>query len=129
MLTLMGDVRRKGLFVIGGTFVFGVCIVGFSLSKVLALSLVFLFLIGFGVVSSIAVINMLLQHLVTDEMRGRVMSMFMLSFFGAFPIGNFFAGISAEHFGAPVTLAAGGAIVALFAASVALRNPSLRALD
>jgi MFS family permease len=129
MLTLMGDVRRKGLFVIGGTFVFGVCLVGFSLSKVLALSLVFLFLIGFGVVSSIAVVNMLLQHLVTDEMRGRVMSMFMLSFFGAFPIGNFFAGISAEHFGAPRTLAAGGAIVALFAVSVAVRNPSLRALD
>jgi MFS family permease len=129
MLTLMGDVRRKGLFVIGGTFVFGVCLVGFSLSKVLAVSLVFLFLIGFGVVSSIAVINMLLQHLVTDEMRGRVMSMFMLSFFGAFPVGNFIAGISAEHFGAPVTLAAGGLIVALFAASVAVRNPSLRALD
>jgi fucose permease len=72
---------------------------------------------------------MLLQHLVTDEMRGRVMSMFMLSFFGAFPIGNFVAGISAEHFGAPRTLAAGGAIIVVFIAFVAALNPRLRALD
>jgi MFS family permease len=128
MLALMGDVRRKGLFVLGGTFVFGVCVVGFALSHALYVALAFLFLIGFGIVSSIAVVNMLLQHLVSDEMRGRVMSMFMLSFFGAFPVGNFFAGISAEHFGAPYTLATGGAIIAVFAAAITILNPRLREL-
>ncbi|MFL6229455.1 MAG: MFS transporter [Pyrinomonadaceae bacterium] len=128
-LALLGDVRRKGWFVIGGTFVFGVCVVGFALSQTLASSLVFLFLIGCGIVSSIAVVNMLLQHLVTDEMRGRVMSMFMLSFFGAFPVGNLLVAVSAPRFGAPHTLAVGGALIAVFAVTVALRNPSLRALD
>jgi MFS family permease len=129
MLALLGDVRRKGWFVLGGTFVFGVCVVGFALSRTLTPALAFLFLIGFGIVSSIAVVNMLLQHLVTDAMRGRVMSMFMLSFFGAFPVGNFFAGLAADHFGAPHTLAVGGAIIAVFVTVVALLNPRLRALD
>jgi MFS family permease len=129
MLALMGDVRRKGWFVLGGTFVFGVCVVGFALSRTLTPALVFLFLVGFGIVSCIAVINMLLQHLVTDEMRGRVMSMFMLSFFGAFPVGNFVAGVAAERYGAPHTLAVGGALIVVFTAAVALLNPRLRALS
>ncbi|MDQ3907309.1 MAG: MFS transporter, partial [Acidobacteriota bacterium] len=81
------------------------------------------------IVSSVAVVNMLLQHLVTDEMRGRVMSMFMLSFFGAFPIGNFTAGVAASRFGAPHTLATGGAIIVLFAALVTVLNPRVRELD
>jgi MFS family permease len=129
MLALMGDVRRKGWFVLGGTFMFGVCVVGFALSRTLTPALVFLFLVGFGIVSCIAVINMLLQHLVTDEMRGRVMSMFMLSFFGAFPVGNFVAGVAADRYGAPYTLAVGGALIAVFVTVVALLNPRLRALN
>jgi MFS family permease len=129
MLALLGDVRRKGWFVLGGILMFGVCVVGFALSRTLTPALVFLFLVGFGIVSCIAVINMLLQHLVTDEMRGRVMSMFMLSFFGAFPVGNFVAGVAAERYGAPHTLAVGGALIVVFTAAVALLNPRLRALD
>ncbi|MCA1815314.1 MAG: MFS transporter [Acidobacteria bacterium] len=128
-LALLGDVRRKGLFVLGGTLTFGACVVGFALSTTLVPALVFLFLIGFGIVSSIAVVNMLLQHLVTDEMRGRVMSMFMLSFFGAFPVGNLLVGVTAPRYGAPHTLAVGGAVIVVFAAAVALFNPRLRALD
>jgi MFS family permease len=129
LLALLGNVPRKGWFVLGGSFMFGACVVGFALWQTLAAALVFLFLIGFGIVSSVAVVNILLQHLVTDEMRGRVMSMFMLSFFGAFPIGNYLAGVAAEHFGAPHTLAAGGAITTVFVAAIALLNPRLRSLD
>lgn len=129
MLTLLGNVPRKGRFVLGGSFVFAASLVGFALSHVVAASLAFLFVLGFGIVSSVAVTNILLQQLVTDEMRGRVMSMFMLSFIGAFPIGNFIAGISAKYFGAPHTLAAGGLILVAFIAAVTLLSPRLRALD
>ena len=122
LLALLGNVRRKGWFVLGGSFMFGACVVGFALWHTLSAALVFLFLIGFGIVSSVAVVNILIQQLITDEMRGRVMSMFMLSFFGAFPIGNYAAGVAAERFGAPHTLAAGGIVTAVF-------NPRLRALD
>ncbi|HLL77649.1 MAG TPA: MFS transporter [Pyrinomonadaceae bacterium] len=127
-LTYLGDVRGKGWYVLGGTFGFGLSLVGFALSTVLWASLAFLFLVGFGVVSAVAVSNILLQQLVTDEMRGRVMSMFILSFIGAWPIGNLLAGTAAKYYGAPLTLAAGGAIVAAFVALVAARNPRLRAM-
>jgi membrane associated rhomboid family serine protease len=74
------------------------------------------------------VTNTLLQKLVTDEMRGRVMSMFMLSFIGAMPIGNLIAGSASHRFGVPHTLAAGGAIIAVFVAVITLRRPDLRQL-
>jgi MFS family permease len=129
MLTFLGNVRGKGRYVLGGSAAFGLCLVGFSLSRNITLSLVMLFGLGFSIVCSIAVMNMLLQKLVTDEMRGRVMSMFMLSFIGAWPIGSFAAGVAARRFGAPHTLAAGGILIVLFNLYVAIRSPRLRALD
>ena len=83
---------------------------------------------GFSIVCSVAVTNTLLQQLVRDEMRGRVLSMFMLSFIGTMPIGNLIAGAASEHFGAPHTLATGGLIIAIFITFVALRYKNLREL-
>ena len=127
-LAYLGDFRHKGWFVLGGDIGFAICLIVFSLSRNLTLSLIFLFLLGFAIVSSVAVTNTLLQKLVTDEMRGRVMSMFMLSFIGAMPIGNLIAGAASHRFGVPHTLAAGGLIIAVFATIVTLRSPSLRQL-
>jgi MFS family permease len=127
-LAYLGDLRRKGWFVLGGDLGFAICLICFALSRTLMLSLVFLFGLGFAIVCSVAMTNTLLQKLVTNEMRGRVMSMFMLSFIGAMPIGNLIAGAAAHRFGAPHTLAAGGAIIAVFVGSVMLRSPNLREL-
>ena len=92
------------------------------------MSLIFLFALGFAIVSSVAVTNTLLQKLVTDEMRGRVMSMFMLSFIGAMPIGNLIAGAASHRFGVQHTLAGGGLIIAIFALIVTVSSPKLRQL-
>lgn len=127
-LAYLGDFRRKGWFVLGGDLAFAVCLIFFSLSTNFRISLFFLFALGFGIVCSVAVTNTLLQKLVTDEMRGRVMSMFMLSFIGAMPIGNLIAGAASQRFGVQRTLAAGGAIIAVFVAIVAARSPRLREL-
>ena len=127
-LAYLGDFRHKGWFVLGGDFAFAVCLICFSLSTRVLVSLVFLFLLGFGFVCSMAVTNTLLQKLVTDEMRGRVMSMFMLSFIGAMPIGNLIAGAASHRFGVPHTLATGGLIIAVFVVVVTLRSPKLRGL-
>lgn len=124
----LGDFRRKGWLVLGGILTFAVCLIFFSLSTNLWLSLFFLFALGFGIVCSVSVSNTLLQKLVTDEMRGRVMSMFMLSFLGAMPIGNLIAGAASHRFGVPRTLAAGGVIIAIFVSIVAARSPRLRDL-
>ncbi|HEY6188874.1 MAG TPA: MFS transporter [Pyrinomonadaceae bacterium] len=127
-VTFLGDFRYKGWFVLGGAWAFGLCLVGFSFSTRLAVSLIYLFGMGFSIVCSVAVTNTLLQKLVTDEMRGRVMSMFILSFIGAMPIGNLLAGSGAQHFGAPRTLATGGLIITLFASVLTIRNKRLREL-
>ena len=128
LLTVMGDFRRKGWFVLGGSLFFGAGVTAFALSTHLHLSYVFLFCLGFAIVTSVAVTNTLLQKLVTDVMRGRVMSMFILSFIGTMPIGNIIAGSASHRFGAPLTLAVGGVIISLFAAAMILFNRRLREL-
>ncbi|HEX8746680.1 MAG TPA: MFS transporter [Pyrinomonadaceae bacterium] len=128
LLTFLGNFKHKGWSVLGGAFAFSLCLIGFALSTRLYISLMFIFGMGLAIVSCVAVINMLLQQLVTDEMRGRVMSMFILSFIGTMPLGNLIAGITAERFGAPYTLAAGGVIISISIAFIAIRNKRLREL-
>ena len=128
LVAYLGDFRRKGWFVLGGAILFGICIMGFAVSSRLSLSLLFLFGLGFAIVCSIAITNTLLQTLVTDQMRGRVMSMFLLSFMGTMPIGNILAGTASNHFGPQHTLAFGGLVVTLVATSVLIFNRRLREL-
>lgn len=128
LIAYLGDFKRKGWLVLGGAIAASMCVTGFALSTQLTMTLVFLFFIGFAIVISVATTNTLLQKLVTDQMRGRVMSMFMLSFMGTMPIGNILAGYASQHFGTPHTLAAGGLIVTTVAAIVAVTNKRLRSL-
>ncbi|MFN2492416.1 MAG: MFS transporter [Pyrinomonadaceae bacterium] len=127
-LAYLGDFKRKGWSVLGGAFGFGVFLIAFAQSTRLAWSLIFLFGVGFTIVTSIAVTNTLLQQLVTDAMRGRVMSMFILSFIGAMPIGNLLAGAVSHKYGAPFTLAGGGVCIIVYITVVAVRNKRLRQL-
>jgi MFS family permease len=128
MLAYMGDFNRKGLFLLGSLFGGGACIVGFASVPRVSLALPLLFGMGFSMVSFFALGNTLLQQLARDEMRGRVMSMWLLTFLGTMPVGSFLAGASADRFGPRPTLAACGAVILLFALTVASRNPSLREL-
>jgi MFS family permease len=127
-LAYLGNFKRKGWLVLGGAFGFGLFLIAFALSTHLTLSLIFLFGVGFAVVTSVAVTNTLLQQLVTDEMRGRVMSMFILSFIGAMPIGNLLAGAVSHRYGAPFALAGGGVCIMLYVIVVTIRNRRLREL-
>lgn len=128
LVAYLGDFRRKGWFVLGGAIMFGWCIAGFAVSSRLMLSLTFLVGVGFSLVVSVALINTLLQKLVTDEMRGRVMSMFILSFIGTLPIGNILAGTASNHYGPQRTLAVGGLVVTTVATIMSIVNKRLREL-
>jgi MFS family permease len=128
MLTILGDFRRKGWFVLTGSLAFGVSVMAFALSTRLMLSYAFLFTLGFSIVTCVAAANTLLQKLVTDQMRGRVMSMFILSFMGTMPIGNILAGAASHRFGVPDTLAAGGLVIIIFAIAMTVFNKPLRDL-
>jgi MFS family permease len=127
-LAVLGDFRRKGWLVLGGAIAFGVFLIGFALSTKLTWSLILLVGVGFSIVTSVAMTNTLLQKLVTDEMRGRVMSMFILSFIGTMPFGNLLAGAVSHRIGAPWTLAGGGFSIVLYTVVVTLTNQRLREL-
>jgi MFS family permease len=128
LLAYLGDFKRKGWSVLGGSIAFGLFLIAFAVSTNLILSLIFLFAVGFSIVTSVAVTNTLLQKLVTDEMRGRVMSMFILSFIGTMPIGNIVAGIASTRFGVRYTLVTGGLVIVAFVTVEAIRNRRLRML-
>jgi MFS family permease len=125
-LAYMGDFRRKGLFLLGTLFGGGSCIVAFASVPRAWMALPLLFGTGFSMVCFFALGNTLLQQLVRDEMRGRVMSMWLLTFIGTMPVSSVLSGAASDRFGPRPTLAFCGAVVLLFAFTVASRNPSLR---
>lgn len=88
--------------------IFGTGLVLFSFSHVISLSLLMMVVIGLGMMLQMASSNTILQTLVDDDKRGRVMSFYAMAFMGMTPFGSLLAGSLADVFGAPVTLAAGG---------------------
>ncbi len=124
-LAYLGDLRRKGLFLLGSLFSGGACITALGAASATA-ALPLLFATGMLMVCLFALGNTLLQQLVRDEMRGRVMSMWILTFIGTMPVGGFLAGAAADRFGPRPVLSACGLVIVLFGLAVASRNPSLR---
>ena len=88
--------------------VFGIGLMGFSLSHVMWLSLLFMLLTGFGMMVQMASSNTILQTIVDDDKRGRVMSFYTMAFMGMAPFGSLLAGSLASKIGAPNTLLIGG---------------------
>ena len=87
---------------------FGAGLIGFSLSRVVWLSLIFLLLTGVGFMVNMAASNTLLQTLVDDSKRGRVMSFYTMAIVGITPFGSLLAGGLAHRIGTPRTLLFGG---------------------
>jgi MFS family permease len=86
------------------TVILGVGLVGFALSQILWLSLVAMIVIGFGMMVQMASGNTVLQTIVDDSKRGRVMSFHAMAFIGTAPLGSLLAGTVAAKIGAPYTL-------------------------
>ena len=89
--------------------VFGIGLIAFSLSHILWLSLLLLVIVGFGMMVQMASSNTVIQTMVDDDKRGRVMSFFMMSLMGMAPFGSLLAGFLASKIGASSTLIIGGA--------------------
>jgi MFS family permease len=108
------------------TVVFGAGLIAFSLSRVLWLSLIFLFVTGFGFMTQMASSNTLIQTIVDDDKRGRVMSFFLMAFLGTAPFGSLIAGSLAVHIGAPNTILLSGVCCWIGALWFARKLPALR---
>jgi MFS family permease len=94
----------------------GAGLVLFGLSRSLWVSLVMMAVVGFGIMQALAVANTIIQTLVTDDKRGRVMSYYTMALVGTTPFGSLLIGALANHVGAPLTLVAAG--VSCLAASL-----------
>jgi MFS family permease len=125
-LAYLGDFRRKGWFLLCSMLAGGTCIVSFASATRPAAALPLLFGVGVSMVSFFAVGNTILQHLVTDEMRGRVMSMWVLTFIGTMPVSSFLSGTAADRFGPQSTLMVCGLVIVVFALAVGAFTPRLR---
>jgi MFS family permease len=106
--------------------VFGVGLVLFSLSHVLWLSLLILPVVGAGMMITMASTNTIVQTIVEEHLRGRVMAFYTMAFLGTAPIGSLLAGVVAEHIGSDATILAGGLGCVLAGGWFALRLPRLR---
>ena len=108
--------------------IFGTGLVIFSQSRILWLSLFMMFLVGFGGILQIASSNTILQTIVEDDKRGRLMSLYTMSFLGILPFGNLASGALADKIGAPDTLMIGGFCCILGSLVFAKQLPKLRRL-
>jgi len=106
--------------------VFGLGLIGFGLSHWFWLSMITVFIAGMGMMQGMAASNTVIQTIVTDDKRGRVMSYYTMAFMGMAPFGSLLAGTMAHKFGAPWTVIVNGAVVVLGAAWFATRLPALR---
>ena len=102
------NVHDLGRVIMVNAAVFGAGLAAFALSSVLWLSLVLVFVAGFGMMVQMASSNTVLQTIVDDDKRGRVMSFFTMAFMGMAPFGSLLAGALASSIGAPRTLLVGG---------------------
>lgn len=119
----------RGLYLLGCLILTGLATSGLGLARTPIVAGIALVGISFAATSSIALMNTLLQELVDDAMRGRVMGMYGLAFMGTFPIGNLLAGGLAGALSASTALAISGATLALATAVIGATRPRLRALE
>jgi MFS family permease len=120
--TVLGLGRR----IVVACSLFGIGLIAFSLSRVLWLSLALMLITGFGQMVEMASSNTILQTIVDDDKRGRVMAFYTMAFMGMAPFGSLLAGSLAHKVGAPATLFVGGITCMLGALLFSYKLPALR---
>jgi predicted MFS family arabinose efflux permease len=115
IVATLGDIKHKGQAALICQVIFGLLIVAFALLPWIWLAYPLVFLAGVAMMMVFALTNSLVQLLVSNEMRGRVMSIYMVAFRGGMPLGSLVTGSLAKSFGIASILAVGGALLALLA--------------
>jgi predicted MFS family arabinose efflux permease len=110
-----GNIRNKGRFALTMLICLGAGIAGFSLSKSLPLSYAMLVFVGASMMAVFATVTSLVQLITTNEMRGRVMSVYNCAFRGGMPMGNLLSGWLVPMFTAPIVLGVNGLLLILLA--------------
>jgi MFS family permease len=124
----LGRTRRMGRTALVVQVVYGVLIFGFAASRTIWLSDTLLFLAGSALMVVFSSVTSLVQLIVPNQMRGRVMSIYMLAFRGGMPLGALASGYVATLTSAPVALAANGTLLAMVGLWFLNRNERIRAI-
>ena len=109
-------------YIFAGNFLFAISIFLFSLNLNFILSLLFLFIAGFGLLIQVTTLNTTIQNMVPHEIRGRVMSIYVLMFIGTSPLGSFEIGYLSDKFGTSFAIQIGAVIVFAFGIILFLRR-------
>ena len=124
----LGRFRHMGLAVLALQVAFGGLVVVFAQTRVLWLNELLLFAAGACMVMVFATLSSLVQLIAPNEMRGRVMSIYMVAFRGGMPLGSLVAGSIASRSSAPIVLTANGILLSLVAAWFLLKSHGVREL-
>lgn len=125
-LAMRANVMGLGRIVSIGMFLFGFALIGFSFSRMIPLSLVLVAIAGGAMILNMAASNTIIQTIVDENKRGRVMSMYVMAFMGSAPAGSLFSGYVANSFGAPVAVFIGGLCALSGGVLFAKRLPEIR---
>ncbi len=111
IMAALGNVSGKGRVALSGLILLGTGISGFALSRRVPFSGAMLVLVGAAMMAVFAMVNSLVQLITTNEMRGRVMSLYNFAFRGGMPMGNLVTGWLVPVFSAPIILGANGLLL------------------
>lgn len=128
MIASLGRFQRKGLLLSIGTLSFPVMLLFFAWVRWLPLALAALVGVGWGLMVMFNMANTLVQTLVSDELRGRVMSLYLLTFFGLMPLAALWSGSVASAIGSPATILLSAIASMGFGLYFWLGHPGLRDL-
>ena len=124
----LGHFKHMGLTLLLVQLTFGVLIAAFAVSRVLWLSHVLLFFTGAALLIVFSMTASLVQLIVPDHLRGRVVSIYMVAFRGGMPLGSLWGGYAASLSSAPFVLAVNGGLVSLVALYFLIRGHGVREL-
>lgn len=127
-LASRSSVLGLGRIMVLSTATFGAGLIVFSLSRALWFALLALPFVGAGMMITMASTNTIIQTVVSEELRGRVMAFYTMAFLGTAPIGSLLAGVAADRIGPTTTIRVGGAACIAAALWFASRLPALRLL-
>lgn len=125
-LAMRESVLGLGRVIAVSAAIFGTSLIVFGMSRLLWLSLVLMVFTGFGMMRGMAASNTIIQTIVPEDKRGRVMSYYTMAFVGMAPFGSLLAGGLAHLVGAPVTLMMTGAFCILGAGWFTSQLPNIR---
>jgi MFS family permease len=121
------SVLGLGTMILYSSAIFGAGLIGFGLSHFFWLSMAAMAVAGFGMMQGMAASNTIIQTIVSEDKRGRVMSYYTMAFVGMAPFGSLLAGTMAHAIGAPISVIINGAVVMLAAVWFGTQLKSVRA--